>query len=194
MNVSTFVSDILSLLNYLGLKKVNVCGLSLGGIIAQELIIRKPSIVQSLILCNTVSYTPYMVRNFVLFWGFKQIIEKSQAELKKFFVSQCIYNNVDTALLESAEASFSINKMSYIQASLSSLSRNYLPFLPFIKTPVLVLGSNKDKITPVFSALQTYSLLPKSELHIFKECGHLSNIEKKDEFNDRVLSFLSKTV
>lgn len=192
MNVTTYVSDILELLDKLKLKKVNVCGLSLGGIIAQELYLRKPSVVKSLILCNTISYTPFIFRNFILFFGFKNILEKSQGELIKFFASQCIYNNGNAELLKTAESTFSVNKMAYIQSSLSSLARNYLPFLPFIKIPVLVLGSNKDRVTPVFSALQTYSLIPHSELHIFKECGHLSNIEKKDEFNNRVLSFLSK--
>ncbi|AGK53693.1 alpha/beta fold hydrolase [Bacillus sp. 1NLA3E] len=192
MNVTTYVSDILALLNRLKLEKVNVCGLSLGGIIAQELYLRKPSVVKSLILCNTISYTPFIFRNFILFFGFKNILEKSKGELIKFFASQCIYNNGDAELLRTAESTFSINKMAYIQSSLSSLARNYLPFLPFIKIPVLVLGSNKDRVTPVFSALQTYSFIPHSELHIFKECGHLSNIEKKDEFNHKVLSFLSK--
>ncbi len=192
INITSFVSDILTLLEQLGLEEVNVCGLSLGGMIAQELYLKKPSMVKSLILSNTISYTPFLFRNVIFYFCFKNIIEKTKEELENFFALQCIYNKGDLELLKSAEITFTINKISYLQSSLSSLSRNYLPILPFIKIPVLVLGSHNDKVTPVFSALQTYSLIPNSELHIFKECGHLSNIEKKDEFNDRVLKFLSK--
>ena len=191
-NVSTFVSDIISLLEQLKINKVHVCGLSLGGVIAQELYLRKPSIVKSLILSNTISYTPTLFRNLVLFYCFKNVMEKSKEEIRRFFASTCVYNTKDEEVVKSAEVSFSINKMAYLLTSISSLARNFLPFLPFFKIPVLVLGSNKDQVTPVFSALQTYSLLPKAELHIFKDCGHLSNIEKKDEFNSRILSFLAK--
>jgi 3-oxoadipate enol-lactonase len=119
-------------------------------------------------------------------------LEKSKEEIRNFFASTCIYNSTDEELVKSAESCFSINKLAYLKTSISSVARNYLPFLPFFKIPVLVLGSNKDKVTPVLSALQTYWFLPKAELHIFKDCGHLSNIEKKDEFNSRVLSFLAK--
>jgi 3-oxoadipate enol-lactonase len=191
-NISTFVSDIITMLEQLKIDNVHVCGLSLGGVIAQELYLRKPSLVKSLILSNTVSYTPLLFRNLILFYCFKNVMEKSKEEIERFFASTCIYNSKDAELVKSAESCFSINKIAYLKTSISSLARNYLPFLPFFRIPVMVLGSNRDQVTPVFSALQTYSLLPKAELHIFKNCGHLSNIEKKDEFNSRIHSFLVK--
>ena len=193
ITVESFAADIILLLDFLKIDKVNVCGLSLGGVVAQELYIKNPSRVKSLILCHSPSYTPYLFRNIALFFGIKSITTRSKEETTHFFASYCIYNRKDPGLLESAQRTFSINKRSYISSSKSALSKNYLPYLPFIKIPVLVLGSDRDRVTPVYCAFQTFSLLPNSELHIFKECGHLSNIEKKEEFNDQVLTFLGRS-
>ena len=43
ISIHTFVSDIFALLDLLKIEKVNICGLSLGGIIAQEMYVRRPS-------------------------------------------------------------------------------------------------------------------------------------------------------
>lgn len=190
ISIRSFVSDIFALLDFLKIDKVHVCGLSLGGIIAQEMYVRRPSQIKSIILCNSVSYTPYYLRSIVLFLGVSSVIYKTEAENARFFASRCIYNQQDRRLMKEAENTFAIKKMTYISSSQSSLSKNYLPFLPFIKIPVLVIGSQQDQVTPVQFAFQTHAFLPNSELFILKECGHLSNIEKKKEFNQRILAFL----
>ena len=190
ISIHTFVSDIFALLDLLKIEKVNICGLSLGGIIAQEMYVRRPSQVKSLILCNSVSYTPYFLRSIVLFLGISSVLYKTETENARFFASKCIYNQQDRRLIKEAEKTFAINKMTYISSSRSSLSKNYLPFLPFIKIPVLVIGSQQDQVTPIQFAFQTHAFLPNSELFILKECGHLSNIEKRKEFNQRILTFL----
>ncbi|MBB6445279.1 pimeloyl-ACP methyl ester carboxylesterase [Bacillus benzoevorans] len=190
ISIRAFVTDILEVLDFLEIEKVHVCGLSLGGIVAQELYLRRPSLVNSLIICNSLSYAPFWLRGIVLYLGASSVMNRTNEENTKLFAAKCIYNQKDLALMRRAEETFFINKITYISSSKSSLSRNYLPFLPFFKIPVLVVGSDQDKVTPVYCAYQTHVLLPNSELFILRKCGHLSNIEKKEEFNNKVLSFL----
>jgi len=174
ISIRSFVSDIFSLLDFLKIENVHICGLSLGGIIAQEMYVRRPAQVKSLILCNSVSYTPYFLRSSVLFLGISSIIRRTDEDNSRFFASKCIYDQRDKSLMKEAEKTFVIKKRTYISSSRSSLSKNYLPFLPFIKIPVLVIGSQQDQVTPVQFALQTHAFLPNSELFILQECGHLS--------------------
>lgn len=190
ISIHTFVKDILELVDFLKIEKVHVCGLSLGGIIAQELYLRRPSLVNSLILCNSLSYTPVLLRSMIFSLGVLSVMNRTNEENAKHFAEKCIYNQKDLELMRRAEETFFINKITYISSTKSSLSRNYLPFLPFFNIPVLVVGSAQDQVTPVYCAYQTHTLLPNSELFILKKCGHLSNIEKKEEFNDKVMSFL----
>jgi len=59
-----------------------------------------------------------------------------------------------------------------------------------IETLVLVLAGKEDRVIPVVHAQRAAALLPNAELHLFDQCGHFPQIEKKDEFHDVVLRFL----
>jgi pimeloyl-ACP methyl ester carboxylesterase len=57
--------------------------------------------------------------------------------------------------------------------------------------PTLVIWGKEDKIVPV-SAAQVYNRsIVGSELAVFEGCGHRPEIEKSQEFIDRVQSFLA---
>lgn len=49
------VDDLAALLDHLGMEKVVLCGLSIGGMIAQGFAARRPSFVRALILCDTAA-------------------------------------------------------------------------------------------------------------------------------------------
>ena len=58
ITVKNFALDIIELLEYLEIPSAFICGLSLGGIVAQELYKQRPDLVKGLILSNTTSYVP----------------------------------------------------------------------------------------------------------------------------------------
>lgn len=47
------VDDLLGLVDHLGLKRLVLCGLSVGGLIAQGLYARRPELVEAIVLCDT---------------------------------------------------------------------------------------------------------------------------------------------
>jgi pimeloyl-ACP methyl ester carboxylesterase len=59
-----------------------------------------------------------------------------------------------------------------------------------IQAPTLVMFGRDDRVTPLDSALAAMRLIPKCELHVFYDCGHWAMIERKDEFESVVRSFL----
>ena len=52
------------------------------------------------------------------------------------------------------------------------------------------MHGREDVIVPVEYAYRFSSLLKYSELHVFSECGHWTQIEKRDRFVEVVLPFL----
>src|SRR3546814_307522 len=60
-----------------------------------------------------------------------------------------------------------------------------------IEAPALIIHGREDVIVPVDVAYRFSALLPHSELHVFGECGHWTQIEKRDRFVDVVIPFLT---
>jgi 2-hydroxymuconate-semialdehyde hydrolase len=61
-----------------------------------------------------------------------------------------------------------------------------------LRHPALVIHGREDKIVPVEIAYRFAQLLQNSEVHVFGECGHWTQIEKKDRFLDVVIPFLTQ--
>jgi 2-hydroxymuconate-semialdehyde hydrolase len=60
-----------------------------------------------------------------------------------------------------------------------------------IRMPVLVMAGRLDPLRKPGYADAFVPLIAKAELHVFERAAHMGNIECADEFNTRVLSFLS---
>ncbi len=61
-----------------------------------------------------------------------------------------------------------------------------------ITIPTLILVGEKDQITPPSAALAMKEKIPNAEMYIISQAGHLSNLENPIEFNQKLLTFLSK--
>ena len=66
--------------------------------------------------------------------------------------------------------------------------------LPRIQAPTLLTWGRDDRVTPLDGAIAPLRLIPRCELHVFPNCGHWVMIERKDEFESVVLSFLRRDV
>ncbi|WP_339905495.1 alpha/beta hydrolase, partial [uncultured Cyclobacterium sp.] len=59
-----------------------------------------------------------------------------------------------------------------------------------IKQPVLVLGGEADKFTPLWMTKEVAENLPNSDLHTYSKSGHAFHWENIDDFNPRVKQWL----
>lgn len=67
---------------------------------------------------------------------------------------------------------------------------NVLYQLKDISTPALVIVGKKDELTPVINSFNLKEGLRNSKFKVINEAGHLSNLEKPEEFNKLIESFL----
>lgn len=50
----------------------------------------------------------------------------------------------------------------------------------------------KIRLFPAQNSIRLNQLILKSQLHIFGQCGHWTQIEHKDRFNNLLLNFFSE--
>jgi 4,5:9,10-diseco-3-hydroxy-5,9,17-trioxoandrosta-1(10),2-diene-4-oate hydrolase len=56
----------------------------------------------------------------------------------------------------------------------------------------LLIWGREDRVIPIDAAFLLLKLLRRARLHVFPQCGHWAQLEKADEFNVLVDSFLPK--
>lgn len=184
--VKNFALDIINLLEYLNIPSAFICGLSLGGIVAQELYKQRPDMVKGLILSNTTSYIPSILANSIINESYK-LLQKGEQALVEHIVTRGLY---DEAYKEEAKKAFHIRD-TYIESAKASVGINYFSVLPTISKPVLLIGSTHDKVTPSLNIYLMKTFIRRAQTAILNNTGHLSNIEKKDLFNQHVRNFIA---
>lgn len=61
-----------------------------------------------------------------------------------------------------------------------------------IKAPTLITWGRDDRMLPVEGALLGFRQMPNAELHIFSNCGHWAQVERKEDFERLVIDFLTR--
>jgi pimeloyl-ACP methyl ester carboxylesterase len=172
----------------------HVVGISMGGMIAFQLAIDAPDLVQSLVIVN--SGPELVVRNFrdrlnvlqrsllVRIFGMRKIGEflasrllpkPEQESLRQMFIERWAEND----------------RRAYLAAFHGLLGWSVLDQIHTITCPTLVVASDDD-YTPV-SAKEAYiGRLSKGELVVIEDARHAVTAERPDEFNEVVLDFLGK--
>jgi 4,5:9,10-diseco-3-hydroxy-5,9,17-trioxoandrosta-1(10),2-diene-4-oate hydrolase len=61
-----------------------------------------------------------------------------------------------------------------------------------LRNRVLLVWGREDRVNPLDGALVALKLIRRAQLHVFGGCGHWAQLEKFDEFNQLVISFLER--
>lgn len=184
ISIENFAKDIIELLEELSISTAYICGLSLGGIIAQELFKQRPKMVRGLILANTTSYISSLLAHEVIVTAVKHYRDDD-------FIGEIVERGLyDKSFTEEAENSFLIRE-SYISSMSSSMDINYFPVLLQANIPILLMGSMYDKVTPLPNLLSMKMCNVFAQTKILYS-GHLSNIECREEFNKAINRFVKE--
>jgi len=183
IQVEFFAKDIMEVLDFLNIEKAHFVGLSLGGIVALEICKRFKKRVKSLILCNTTYYIPTLFGNLTLEKTKRFLKRNTIDQLNERLIKKCLYNPKEKKAYELAKDAFYIREDTYLKSIQSAFGRNYFYDLFSIDVPTLIIGSLEDKVVPIQNAYLMHYMIKSSNLIIFENAGHLSNIEKPELFN-----------
>lgn len=190
------VNDFFDIIDQLKLDKVNACGLSMGGYILLRALVRNQNRFSSVILADTKAEGE---DNQSILNRSGSIIKIKSGEKENFL------DEMLTKLL--SEESFQNEKIKdfvrtmmgwmdvkgLCSAIMAIATRtNTLYQLKEIDTPALVLVGKKDVLTPTIHSYYLKEGLRNSEFKVIPCAGHLSNIDKPEEFNKSIDHFLTK--
>ena len=180
-----FTSDLVRVLDHLGSEKADLVGLSMGGRIARNFALAHPGRVRSLTLANTSpgfdALSPEEVLKFV------EEREHRSAESAARLLGSRARPGAHAALLASFHA---LRNDSYRKTLEASVAQDRAAPLEKLAVPTLVITGDEDRVYPPELAERMARRIPGAKLVVIADCGHLSNLEQPERFNDVLLDFL----
>lgn len=194
-----YADDVVRLLRHFQVQSAHLVGLSMGGRVALDLAVRYPQCVASLVLCDThrgfARFTDAAKEDFIRLRK-EPLIKGGEPKdiavpVAKSLAGAKASPQVFQRLVESLS---SLHKESYIKSLEATVMADKEVDLASLRVPTLVVVGEDDRLTPPAEATIIAAAIPGAEFLLIPEAGHLSNIEKPDFFNERVLHFLDRVV
>ena len=196
-SMAAYARDLTALLDKQSIQRVVLCGLSIGGYIAFELLRQIPARVRAAILCNTKSAadTPEAKR------GRDVLAEKARSLGARAVAQELIPKVLGRETRERrpdvvGEVTQMMERqpVAGIVGALHALRErpDSTPLLERIRVPVLVVAGADDQITPAQGMREMASAIPGAEFVVIPDAGHLAPLEQPDAVNSAMTAFLTK--
>ena len=195
VSVATMADDAAGVLRALDIRSAHIAGFSGGSLIAQELALRHPGLVGSLVLQSTwAAMDPYFRS-----WGrfvrwLVEVAPSERALLEGFFLD--IYtaraHNEGTVeqIIDEVLAFPHKQATSDLQRSLDAfMAHDTTERLPEITAPTLVLAGGRDSTSRPELCRQVAELIPGARFEVMEEESHQPFQEVPDDWNARVDAF-----
>ena len=191
-DVADYANCLATLIKALELGPAHVAGLSWGGTVAQELYRLHPGLVATLILAGSYagwkgSLPEEEVRARVA--GVHQMLETPPEDfdptLPGLFAGDPPPEFVP--LLEEIAADIRPGSLRIQLFAMAEVDQRDL--LPRIAAPTLLIWGELDARSPLGVARQFEQAIPDTKLVVIPDCGHVSNLERPEEFNQAVREF-----
>ena len=175
---------------------VILLGHSMGGMVAQELVARRPDLVSRLVLCGTSASFGKpdgdWQRQFVLERTAPLDQGRSMADLAEQLVPQMIGPGaLPEGVRLATQCMASVNPSTYRRALQALVCFDRRAGLAQINVPTLLLAGEFDRNAPATVMKKMAEAVPRSSYVEIKGCGHLQNLEAPDDFDGLVLDFLA---
>ena len=185
-SVEGLAEEVVTLLDGLGLDRVSFCGLSLGGAVGMRLALDAPERIDRLVLCCTAMRfaTPD-------FWEERaRIVRESGVEAVADVVLERWFTPEFGDVRRYREMLVSTPGEGYARCCDAVRDWDVRGQLASIRTPTLVVAGADDPSTPPDDLEAIAGEIPDARLVVLDRARHLANVERADEFNDALLSFL----
>ena len=196
-SMESMVQDLRTLVSSLDAEKLAVAGLSMGGYIAQHWIKTCPTDIAALILVDTKASAD----NTEAMAGRDRMIELAgssgtkavaDAMLPKMLAAKTLSRQCDIAgRLSEIMESQSPQAVQWALAAMRDRD-DFSEELAAIAVPVLLVFGEHDAITPPTLAEGMKSAIPRAQLEVIREAGHMSPLEKPAEVATAIRKFLDQ--
>ena len=174
----------------------SLIGLSMGGYVAFEIIRRAPLRVERLALLDTSAEADTAARTAQRYIDMKAADELGLEAFAKTLPSRWMHPTQATQDYfgqATIEMVLSVGLAAQKQQQKALMNRvDSFPTLAMIKCPTLVLCGREDQATPLSMHEEMAGTISDSRLVVVEQCGHLSTMEKPEEANTALRSWLTR--
>ncbi|MEM9097804.1 MAG: 3-oxoadipate enol-lactonase [Pseudomonadota bacterium] len=193
VRIEDYATDLVHLANHLGIKDFIVCGVSVGGLIAQATATLAPNRVRGIVLSNTGA----KIGNDAM-WNERIAIAETQgmeamadAVMERWFPSAFHASNPELiagyrAMLTRTPAA------GYASTSRAIRDADFIQSTSQLTLPTLCIGGELDGATPTSLVKELAGLIPGAEYHEIPGCGHLPSVQNPEACTNAILAFLTK--
>ena len=192
-----WVEHAVGVLDALGIQQADIVGNSFGGGLALALAIRHPERVRRLVLMGSVGVSFPITAGLEAAWGYTPSLANMRQLLDLFAYDRYLVNDelaelryrasIRPGFQESFAAMFpaprqrGVDDLASAEADIRALPHE-----------TLVIHGREDRIIPLDASLTLAQWLPRSQLHVFGQCGHWTQIEHAGRFARLVEDFLAE--
>ncbi|PDT43709.1 alpha/beta hydrolase [Sinorhizobium fredii] len=202
LTVEEMAKDAIAFIRALGLEKIDLLGFSLGGFVAQDIMLKEPGLVRKVILTGTgpaggegiekvgpVSW-PLILKGMLTFRDPKFYL---------FFTSTASGRHAAKAFLKrlkerEADRDKPITMTAFLRQlkAIKAWGKQAQQNLGAIWTPVLVANGDQDRMVPTSNSIDLAHRLPNAELVLYEDAGHGGIFHYRQAFVKKALEFLAR--
>jgi 3-oxoadipate enol-lactonase len=184
--------DVLSIVDELGIKTFNWCGLSMGGMVGQWLGANAPDRVERLVLSNTHYYYPDKTawHDRIKFAREKGLAALAPMQMERWFTADFRASSPD-AVGRIVTMFTATNIEGFIGCCEAVRDMDFRQSTPRVAAQTMVIVGKQDPATPPSAGEDIHRMIKNSKLVVL-DAAHLSNVEQPKAYTDAVLSFLTQ--
>lgn len=184
--------DVLGLLDRLGIDRVHIAGLSLGGMVTMWLATHHPERVGRIVLCCTAPYLGpaemWHARAATARTGGTSALRDTL--FSRWFTAGFAQRRADV-LAGVAEMLEGVDDEGYAACCEAIAAMDQRQDVSAITAPTLVLGGAADPVAPPVVLADLSQRIPAADLVVLGDAAHLANLEQPARFGDAVLEHLT---
>ena len=191
--------DIIGIMDALEIEKAHVMGVSMGGAIAQQVALKVPDRVISLILTSTfASVSPAFEKALNLICNLKEDTDPMVLKQLNLWMTYGQYTQIhhpekiEKSIEEDAAYPYPMPVYAYKAQCGACLGHNTADRLHELKMPVLIAAGAKDLFMNIEKTMELVHGIPQAEFYLAPEGGHVHQWEYPEPYDSVVLGFLMK--
>jgi 3-oxoadipate enol-lactonase len=175
---------------------VALLGHSMGGMVAQEVIARRPELVSKLILCGTSASfgkpDDEWQREYIAQRTAPLDAGQTMADLADVLVPQMVGpGSLPEGVRLATHCMSQVPASTYRRALEALVTFDRRANLPQIQVPTLVVAGEHDRNAPPAMMKKMAAAIPRSTYLEMRGVGHLQNLEAPEDFDGLLLNFLA---
>jgi 2-hydroxymuconate-semialdehyde hydrolase len=197
LDTKAWVESLIGLLDALKIDRVSIVGNSFGGAIALAFANTYPTRADKLVLMGAAGLSFPITDGLDKVWGYQPSIQAMRGLMEVFAYDHSIINDdlvkmrYEASIRDDVQTRFAQLFPEPRQAGIEMLavSEDDIRALPH---NTLIIHGRDDLVIPLEVSERLLRLIPKSQLHVFGECGHWVQIEKAKAFTQLLVNFFSE--